>query len=958
METRSAIQRKSAASLNVNEDRLLQVVQLSDYDGSPAIKLWILLNRQPGVSSVQIDELIEKGVLNIELALKDHHLLLPESIPIKVVKADLQLYNGKKDKVIDSRNSFGTDAVFNFQSALNAEECVECEKAFTDEPSSIHLKGSILFQNERKEIEVRFLLPLRKLINEKFDHLAKNEKQKHISIRYFDFLTVSYKEAPVFITNRAIRFRDFAMASAKLIKVNNDFVNPAIVVAPGPLKLTGTNNPGASLNPKNKLWYFDDIRIKIAVQPEKPSLPVVKDDQEAVWMDSVDAKKIWYMPEYKIEVPSQTDTAANSPFVLSFEKIGTDLNGKPVLKGEVKISLSAVVPAEAAAKALSIAGSRLSPVNIQSQQFILRLPFMESNGAQKTSDISPSEIVSANNRIQLTFLLTNDWIRNCYGVLSIEGFQQSKATISIYTCFTGLGTVQKTNVLLLPAAGFLMLDVVKTDTAIKAAAFNIASRTLVIDDTRVRFADANKTRAAGKKTGYAGKVAMLNAASIANTIVMKPGNELPAKVEQGDELVQRSFGKMQTAEVFFPCKDFGQFYLEEIADGLPHAIGCYEPYRMGEIKFRLYEEITTLATSYYKVHRSLQSPDHFLIQPARYRVTRFDAMHPEMAFKACVHMYGAIDEQNNFQNSVCVLDLSLDPDIPMYAFHLLKQELKKQCNKKPVIEFPGEVMEDAVFTLSLPEGTKVNTLNLGRTVQLTVSIDIMEVLTLQAMLKNGVINGKASYTMADKTVYDVNLSPDTANITGPWENGPLEIVKSSGAIKFNNKTEKTVQLEKVVRTDGDANDLETFTINRTLLPGESVSIDTPNTMSVFMPDCIVQAKASDLDESWVFMNDMTCQVIISTPIDLAAQNITSIDVEASVVDGPVKIYTGSLTAADPAFEFETYISLTKVAGPRMVSYRTRINTASAAAGFSEWKQWPVKEQGNIINLTSDLLSHN
>jgi hypothetical protein len=162
---------------------------------------------------------------------------------------------------------------------------------------------------------------------------------------------------------------------------------------------------------------------------------------------------------------------------------------------------------------------------------------------------------------------------------------------------------------------------------------------------------------------------------------------------------------------------------------------------------------------------------------------------------------------------------------------------------------------------------------------------------------------------------------------------------------------------KIIRTDDDSNDLETFAVNKTLLPGESASIDTINTMSVFIPDCIVQPKLSDLDESWVFMNDLSCQVIISTPIDLPAQNITGIDVEASVVDGPVKIYTGKLTTADPAFQFESYISLTKVAGPRMVSYRTRVNTTdTAAAEFSAWKQWSVKEQGNIINLTSDLLS--
>jgi hypothetical protein len=958
METMPAVQRKSTTSLTDNEHLLLQVVHIADYGGSPSVKLWILLNRQPELNAVQIDELIEKGALNMEITLKDHHLLLPEKIPLNINKIDLQLYDRKKDKAISTSNAFGTNSVFNFQSILNAEECAECKKAFTDKFSTIHISGSILFQNEATEIEVRFLLPLRKLINGTFGNDPIEKKQSHIAIRYFDPVAVNYKDAPVFITNRSLKSRDFKLATTKLIKLDNaDYVNPAMVVAPGTAKFSVMNNPGASLNPKNKLWYFDDLRIKVK-QDNRPSLPVVNDDQENVWMDSVDAKKIWYLPEYKTAIPAQTDTAANSPFLLTFERIGTDNTGRPVLNGEVKVTLSATVPAAAEAKKNSIAFSQLAPVEVQSQQFVLKLPFMDSNGTAKTSDISPSETVSTNNQIRLTFLLTNDWIRNCYGVLSIESFQPANATISVYTCFRGLGAVQKTNVMLLPVASFLMLDMVKNDNGVKAATFNVNNRTLTVGDAQVKFADTKKSRAANKKAAYAGKISMMNAASIANTMVAKADNVLPAKVEEGEQLAERTFGKMQVAEVFFPCSNFGQFYLEQSPGGIPKAIGCYEPYRMGEIKFRQYEEIVSLATAYYKVHRPLQSPDHFLIQPTRYRVTRFDATHPDMAFKACVHMYGAIDEQNNFQQSVCVLDLSLDPDIPVYAFHLLKQELKKQCNKKPVIEFPGEVMEDAAFTLSLPQGTKVNTLNLGRTVQLTISLDIMEVLTLQAMLKNGVINGKASYTMADKTVYDVNLSPDTANITGPWENGPLEIVKGSGKVTFMNNTEKTVQLQKIIHTDDEASDLETFTVNKTLLPGESATIDTANTASVFIADCIVQAIAADLDESWIFMNDLACQVIISTPIVLSQQHISSIDVEASIVDGPVKIYTGVLTPADPAFQFESFISLTKVGGPRMVSYRTRVNTAAAASEYSEWKQWSVKEQGNIINLTSDLLSHN
>jgi hypothetical protein len=148
------------------------------------------------------------------------------------------------------------------------------------------------------------------------------------------------------------------------------------------------------------------------------------------------------------------------------------------LKGEVKISLLATIPAAAKAKTLSDSLSRLTPVIVQSQHFVLKLPFMESNGTSKVSEISPSEIVTTNNRIELTFLLTNDWIRNCYGVLSIEGFQSTRASININTCFRGLGAAQKMNLVLLPAVAFLQLDLVKNDRAINSAAFNVTKQNI------------------------------------------------------------------------------------------------------------------------------------------------------------------------------------------------------------------------------------------------------------------------------------------------------------------------------------------------------------------------------------------------------------------------------------------------------------------------------------------------
>jgi hypothetical protein len=619
------------------------------------------------------------------------------------------------------------------------------------------------------------------------------------------------------------------------------------------------------------------------------------------------------------------------------------------------VSLSASIPNAAKTKAASITGSQLVPVSISNQTWSLQLPFMDGTIA-KTTDISPSEILTSNNNlIILRFQLTNDWIRNCYGVLSIENFQPTQAKIRVYSTFPGLGSVQKKNLHLLAAASFLKLDMVKRNTEPEKPAFDISSRTMIIGDTQLRYPDENKSRGPVTKLNMANKVAMVSKASAASIMVAKPGHQLPDKIVTGEQLVERSFGKEQTAPLFFSCSQFGQFYTEITATEGTKAIGCFEPYRIGEIRFRLYEELPALSTAFYKVHRSLQSPDHFLIQPAMYRITRFSASHAEMAFKACVHLYGVLDSENNFSKSQSVLDLSLEPDIPPHAFHLLRLELKKQCNKKPVIEFPGEVMETAIFEWSLPTGTQVNTLNLGRVIQLTITVNIMEVLTLQAMLKNGILNGKAIYHMADKTSFIVNINPDTAHITGPWDTGCLDFVASATGTQVNNKTEKSVQLNKILVLDKDDIEIENISMNASLMPGASLNIQPAQGAVKFIPEYTIEEKSAPLDESWVFIDDLGCQVIFSTDIDFAQRNITSVEVEASFVDGPVKIYSGQLTPSDPALEFNSVISLTKIAGSRMVSYRQRVVSATATPDFSEWKQWSVKDQGSIINLTSEIL---
>ncbi len=951
METILLPGKKARSIPAAKEKELAKIFSLVDYDGLPSIKLSILLSSQPNPYMESFTELIEKAVLHASIQIKNPGLLLPED-GAKLVKTKLSILNDQTGRLIHTLEKSGEEPLFEFNAILNSAECREAQKAIINESSALHFKGSFFFHQIEKETEIRFLVPIRAVMQQKIGSLIQEEKNKLIFIQYFDAFSSTYKDAPVFITNRAQTSRAPSNASTKMIKLKDQLVNPAMVVQPATAKMTKLNNPGVALNTKNKLWYFDDIKIATGVL--KPSLPVIKEETEMVWVDSNNSAKLWYLPEYIIATPKQTDTTAASPFLLSFEKIGSDTNGRPVLKGELKVSLTASIPAAAKNKAATITGSQLIPVNISHQTWSLQLPFMEGSIA-KTTDISPSEILTSNNLTILRFQLTNDWIRNCYGVLSIENFQPTQAKIRVYSTFPGLGSVQKKNLHLLAAASFLKLEMVKRNAEPGKPAFDMSSRTMIIGDTQLRYPDVEKSRGPVTKINMANKVAMVSKASAANIMVAKPGHKLPDKIDTEEQLVERSFGREQAAPLFFSCSQFGQFYTEITATEGTKAIGCFEPYRIGEIRFRLYEEIQELSTPFYKVHRSLQSPDHFLIQPAMYRITRFSSSHAEMAFKACVHLYGVLDSENDFSKSLSVLDLSLEPDIPPYEFFKLKQELKKLCNKKPVIEFLGEVVESASFEWSLPAGTQVNTLNLGRVIQLTITVNIMEVLTLQAMLKNGILNGKAIYNMADKTTFQVNINPDTAHITGPWETGCLEFVDTGTGIQVNNKTEKSVQLNKVMVLDKDDTEIENITVNASLLPGASLNLQPAQGGVKFIPAYAVEEKSAPLDESWVFIDDLGCQVIFSTDIDFVQRNISSIEVEASFVDGPVKIYSGQLTPADPAAEFESVISLTKIAGPRMVSYRHRVVSSSGTTEFSEWKQWSVKDQGSIINLTSETL---
>jgi hypothetical protein len=264
-------------------------------------------------------------------------------------------------------------------------------------------------------------------------------------------------------------------------------------------------------------------------------------------------------------------------------------------------------------------------------------------------------------------------------------------------------------------------------------------------------------------------------------------------------------------------------------------------------------------------------------------------------------------------------------------------------------------MDSVEFEWSIPEQIRMETHCFGRTIQATLSLDLMQVLSLENMLKNGLIAGTATYRFADNTEMSCTLRPDSMHMTGPWGIGPVNIDRTEDRLILSNQTEKKVLVRKLYRLDEQDHVLEERLVEQKIISGASLDLDAMDQGGRILADAEEEPAAGELDQSWVFMDDVDCQAIFSTSIDFEQHQISGIAVEARFRDGPDHLFQGELVKAEPAITFDSFIPLNKITGDRVVEFRVRTGRGELEGSFGNWLQWNIKEQGSIINLTSDLL---
>ena len=827
----------------------------------------------------------------------------------------LQLKDAEKNTRI-WRQEYGMEnRLYQASIILPGHLASELINVLLNKPSTLHIEITVEFKPNGQYRKLTALFPLRLVLGQVVKQALSANPHKFIHQQYLSARDLRFIEYQPTVRERVTSGRAAQATPIKMLHQKGKWTTPA------GMNTTVTTVPmqpaliaQASFLPSSKLWNYGLIVANEQQQPSK-DFPLLTESDGLIWPDISIKDQYWYLPSVQLLLPAAGEPIEQSPFRLNFLRKGADQNGMPILEGSLSLTVQLYKPTAVSEHAMSRPSATYKAIPITSKCFSIHLPILDPEGNLQISLLQPTTVTETNSLIKLVFTLTNTWTRACYGVLSIEGFQSSKAILVANLGFTAFRErVPSLSKPLYPLS-IGKLSLMKTNAVFRSMIF--------------------------KQVSPLKKV-------LANQIdvLVKP---LP---KEEDTFAMEKFSRQQKTELFIPCSSYGSYFTEQSPGEIPVSIGCHEPYRLGEIKFQLYEPITELAHPNYSIHRSLQSPGQYMIVPTTYRIGRFESTHPQFALRPCIHLYGALDEADQFQKSKAYFTITLQPDISAMEWYTLKEQLKMMSPETPQLFFPGEIASSSVFRWNLPSGVAVETLAAGRDVSATFSMDVMQVLALQGMIEQGNFQGIGTYSLPDGKNYTVSLKPDTSRICGPWLTGPLTVIVEDKNIQLRNTIEKEIQISRIIGLNNKGEKIIDLPLQLLLKPGDFNSVQTNMILDTVIADVKSSTSPSPINETWVFVDDVEAEVIFQTDLDFTSSQISSLTIAFTLPPLYATAETIVLNAAQSSADKPFFISLTQLSKPREINYRFRTVGTQGESQWSNWLKQDLATDGSLIWIKS------
>ena len=934
-------------------------------------KLTLFLEKRPAVTQVGIRDNLERGTFLLKLTYCQpgdfsHHS--GKKVPFELVTAELVVMDRSKEIVISSGNAVAGELTL--LSVLTVSECDDVYAAYSGHESKMHIRSKCKIGVNGILTNIESVIRLDILLRDyKYDKY-QNQLMK-IAYKYFDPVQNEYCDMPAkYLVNGSSR----GIASSTAFLNQHKITSMQVVAKPTVSnKLSAAHLATTGIyNEKIRLHMVDDWEMAIKPNGKIKDYPIVNDNTADFWINRNNNQEWLAIPGFTIVAPALSQDFTNSPFSFVFRNLGPDQGGKPVLEGEIKLTVSQAVTDEIKTQAAKVDSAKtIREISLQNISFTLGIPYIGADQVQKNLLVTTQESANAGDgKTSLIFRLNNNAVRACYSSISSDTSQQGylPLKLSIDISFYGYSVEErnKLNFANIVNSRISAIPIVRLNQrAIDGDNyFDSATNRLIKKNGEVVTYSDTAIRDVTPKAQMAKIQAISKIHSSFVSNVIHPDVQLihSSVLPVLPPLIYKlqTYQRSIALDVSFPCTTFGNYYQENNAEDYS-AVGCRQAYKLGDPPDTLYSEITALNHSSYKVYRSTISPNQFVIKPVSYIIGRHSPGENSINdYKPCIILYSTIDVVNN--TSRWVLDFTLMPDISISDRLELEYTLKEYTPYLPDIQYITEIPvtdATAVLSISRMEDTTLSTYPMDKGIRVTIETKIEAILILLEMLKRNAIDGTFSFTLEDKSVFTVQLNPMLNHIGGIWETGHVELQSGNPGNFLKNISESRINLSKI----------RFYLKDKLLEQNFNVAIESQATLPLNeLPDGVIQWAAYysqedpvviELEQINKYIEDVKCQLIFITLIDFKAKNISEIGIGYRLKDSSEQ-FNAVLDAVNNNCEKMLLMPITNFLAQRIIEYRVSSVTpdgGAPAAGNGVWITHDLALEGNIINIQSNLITN-
>ncbi|WP_043345525.1 hypothetical protein [Belnapia moabensis] len=756
---------------------------------------------------------------------------------------------------------------------------------------------------------------------------------------------------------------------------------------------------------KLKVGWVDDIRVPF--RPVKPtdgaeSRPVVGNPGADPWPDRLSAGKNWFAPSYTPRMPDPAATPDNSPFLFTFEKTGVTESGVVGIRSSLTFTLSREFSASGGA-AIAAKEQVVFWTVTNGLSVTLHLPFIDDGDGTLSSAPFPTSFhPQPDGSLRCTLILVNQWARLLYGALAIPNFQKQPVKVSVaysFPAYIPAGRVRPMDWLVLSKEAKVLIARKAGDGAafegrthfdetegvvrnaagefrLKREAPRANVRTLKTVPREFPGAEAGVAPERALERGPQAALALRPAVGtvVKPGLLVRPIDTVPSVVVRPElrpveldklvfvraEYYEQTIVREVTSDLLVPCSSFGAAYRDR-TDGGDAAIGCLDAFALGSTDPTSHEEIPELATTRYRVFRSIQQLGRFVALPARYRVGRSDASAGTRAFAPTIALYSALDIANETRSRVAV-DAALEPDMPPFVRQELLQALRERLHiDSPAVDYPTDVAKDIVITWNFPgglaiEGQATRAPNGFRAILTT---DLLGVVLLENLLCRDGVAAEVKFVMPDGSPMFSVLEVGVGTVAGTWATGPFALGLEDGALRMTNRTERAVDLAEVMALKAGAAAVR-VPAEVKLVAGASHAVVLPTgTAEAFPVYEVPPAAPASIEEVRGVLDRVTADILFMDPIHYQNHALTKIALTARLrnVPGEQSVVMTRNDETNLGSGVATFIlPLTTFLANRTVEFKVTKTFSDGRIEDTPWLAWDLNLQGVAVHLTWEMIA--